>query len=93
MTSKLQVTIPKAIAERHGIKPGDDLEWVSNGTSILVLPHVASGPHPDPEVRLRMFDEDTKRIDELQRGRNLPNREGQGRDWKREDLYDRGFPR
>ena len=27
VTSKLQVTIPKAIAEQYGIKPGDEIEF------------------------------------------------------------------
>ena len=28
MTSKLQLTVPKAIADQYGIKPGDELEWI-----------------------------------------------------------------
>ncbi len=28
MTSKLQVTIPKAVAEQFGIRPGDKIDWV-----------------------------------------------------------------
>ena len=27
VTSKLQVTLPKAIAQAHGIRPGDEIEW------------------------------------------------------------------
>jgi AbrB family looped-hinge helix DNA binding protein len=26
VTSKLQVTVPKAIAQRYGIRPGDEIE-------------------------------------------------------------------
>ena len=36
VTSKLQLTVPKAIADQYGIKPGDELEWVPAGESIRV---------------------------------------------------------
>ena len=35
VTSKLQVTIPKAIADRFGIAPGDDIDWIVTGESIV----------------------------------------------------------
>ena len=31
MTSKLQVTIPKAIAQRYGIEPGGVIDWLPAG--------------------------------------------------------------
>ncbi|MFN9367376.1 MAG: AbrB/MazE/SpoVT family DNA-binding domain-containing protein [Planctomycetia bacterium] len=31
VTSKLQVTIPKAIADAYGIRPGASLDWVPPG--------------------------------------------------------------
>ena len=40
VTSKLQVTVPKVIAEQYGIRPGDDIDWVSAGDSIRVIPSV-----------------------------------------------------
>ena len=33
VTSKLQVTVPKALAERHGIAPGDEIDWQSAGSN------------------------------------------------------------
>ena len=33
VTSKLQVTVPRAIADRYGIRPGDDIEWIATGES------------------------------------------------------------
>ena len=36
VTSKLQLTVPKAIADQYGIKPGDELEWIPAGESIRV---------------------------------------------------------
>ena len=38
MTSKLQVTVPKVIANQYGIRPGDEVEWVAAGEAIRVLP-------------------------------------------------------
>ena len=31
VTSKLQVTLPKTIADRYGIQPGDEIEWSAAG--------------------------------------------------------------
>lgn len=36
MTSKLQVTIPKAIAERYSIAPGDEVQWLAAADSVRV---------------------------------------------------------
>ena len=38
VTSKLQLTVPKAIADQFGIRPGDHLEWVAAGEAIHVIP-------------------------------------------------------
>jgi AbrB family looped-hinge helix DNA binding protein len=91
VTSKLQVTVPKAIAERHGIRPGDEIEWISAGDAIRV--ETASSRKPlSLETRLKMFDESTARQRRRQAGR--PKRKPpRDRGWKREDLYDRARPR
>jgi len=102
VTSKLQLTVPKAIADLYGIKPGDELEWVPAGESIRVelAPRKApAGPELTTEERLALFDAGMKRVDELQaeelrqnQGKR-PTREERG--WTRDDLYndDRGLPR
>jgi AbrB family looped-hinge helix DNA binding protein len=36
VTSKYQVTLPKKIAETYSIRPGDDIEWVPAGETMLV---------------------------------------------------------
>ena len=36
VTSKLQLTVPKKIADQYGIRPGDELEWIPAGESIRV---------------------------------------------------------
>ena len=38
VTSKLQLTVPKKIADQYGIRPGDELEWIPAGDSIRVEP-------------------------------------------------------
>jgi AbrB family looped-hinge helix DNA binding protein len=44
VTSKRQVTVPKAIAEQYGIRPGDEIEWLPAGDAIRVVP--MSSPRP-----------------------------------------------
>jgi AbrB family looped-hinge helix DNA binding protein len=91
VTSKLQVTVPKVIADRFGIRPGDDIEWRAEGNAIRVLPRVGEDGSLDREARLRSFDEATAR----QQPRNRLGRRARRTDrgWTREELYDRARPR
>jgi AbrB family looped-hinge helix DNA binding protein len=90
VTSKLQVTIPKAIAEQHGIKPGDEIEFQSAGDLIRIIPPGGRGrARLSLEERLRLFDEATARQREREKRMKLPAQPPRERDWKREDLYDR----
>ncbi len=61
VTSKLQVTVPKAIAEKYGIRPGDEIEWVPAGDVIRVVRPSANALSDDRETRLHLFDQATKR--------------------------------
>jgi AbrB family looped-hinge helix DNA binding protein len=108
VTSKLQLTVPKAIADQYGIRPGDELEWIPAGESIrveLVRRKAKAGHELTAEERIALFDANTKWLDELQadqlreakaKGTSL-TRENRG--WTREELYEderglpRGFPR
>lgn len=97
MTSKLQVTLPKAVAERHGIRPGDEIEWESLGDAIRVT-KLARAPKPGLDVheRLRRFDQATRRQEVRNAAHRREGREtraAEGRGWSREDLYGRGRPR
>ena len=38
VTSKLQLTVPRAIADQYGIRPGDELQWIAAGEAIRVIP-------------------------------------------------------
>jgi AbrB family looped-hinge helix DNA binding protein len=88
VTSKYQVTVPKAIADRHRIRPGDEIDWVADGDAIRVIPEGRQAPVHDPESRVRLFDQVTERHNEQAAG--TKPKPAQNRDWTREDLYDRG---
>jgi AbrB family looped-hinge helix DNA binding protein len=85
VTSKLQVTLPKAIADRLNIRPGDELAWSASGSTIHAVP-VRQAAAQSVEDRLKSFDEATAR----QRVRNRRRKAGRRsapRGWTREDLY------
>lgn len=93
VTSKLQLTIPRAVAEKHGIEPGDELRVESMGRAIRLVPEKHhSNAELGEEERRRLFDAWQSRIEERIRRWRAEHGElvvGE-RDWKREDLYTRG---
>ena len=91
VTSKCQVTVPKTIAERYNIRPGDEIDWVAAGAVIRVIPPGKQLPAQDIESRLRLFDQATERHRRRSPGRK-PKR-ARDRGWTREDLYGRGRSR
>jgi len=38
VSSKYQVVIPKEVRELHGLKPGLEMQVISKGTSIILVP-------------------------------------------------------
>jgi AbrB family looped-hinge helix DNA binding protein len=108
VTSKLQLTVPKAIADQYGIRPGDELEWIPAGESIrveLARRKAKAGHELTSEERLALLDDNFERIDKLlaaqlkEAGRKNARLTRQNRGWTREELYEderglpRGFPR
>jgi bifunctional DNA-binding transcriptional regulator/antitoxin component of YhaV-PrlF toxin-antitoxin module len=94
VTSKLQVTLPKALARQYHIKAGDEILWVAAGDAIRVVP--ASGARSSletPEARLRLFDGATKRQRARDAAKKVRPVEPRNRGWKREELYERGRSR
>lgn len=86
VTSKLQVTIPKTIAEAYGIRPGSTIRWVPAGDGIRVEPESTPAHSAlSVEKRLALFDRMMKRIDRLPAPCTVPS--GKGRGWTREELY------
>ena len=62
VTSKLQVTLPKAVAEQLGINPGDEIDWEIAGEVLRVIPtakrqRVKGGTR----ARVGLFDQATRR--------------------------------
>jgi AbrB family looped-hinge helix DNA binding protein len=94
ITSKLQVTIPKAIAQQYGLQPGDEIAFVPAGDVIRVVPggHSAAEPADVTANRLRLFDAATARLAKRAKGRK-PARVPRQRGWTREELYDRAGSR
>lgn len=92
VTSKRQVTIPKALAERYGIASGDEIEFQPAGEVIRVIPPRGRRPELDLRERLRLFDRATERQRERQerKGEDATGGPPSGRGWTREELYDRG---
>jgi len=91
VTSKLQVTIPKAIANEYGIAPGDEIEFEPAGPQIRVVPHGRQGRnHLSRAERLRLFDEATARQAAREEHRWEDTDPPDDRGWTREDLYERG---
>lgn len=90
MTSKLQVTVPKALADRFRIRPGDEIDWEAAGDAIRVVPRRDRRPAEVP-ARLRLFDQATARQRAREKvARPAPSR---SRGWSRQELYQRGRPR
>lgn len=86
VTSKLQVTIPKAIAEAYGIRPGSNIHLVPAGELIRMEPPKARPrPRLSLEKRLALFDKMSARINRFPAVEPAPA--GAKRGWRREDLY------
>jgi AbrB family looped-hinge helix DNA binding protein len=91
VTSKLQVTIPKAVADRYGLRPGSQIAFEPAGDAIRVVPEGGGRAVVDAATRLKLFDEATER--QRLRGRQRGARAAKSRGWAREDLYRRAVPR
>ncbi|MEO8595694.1 MAG: AbrB/MazE/SpoVT family DNA-binding domain-containing protein [Candidatus Solibacter sp.] len=91
VTSKYQVTVPRAIADQYGISPGTEIDWQPAGDSIRVTLSASRPPTDDVESRLRLFDQATERIRRRRTATKV--RQPKDRGWRREDLYTRGNSR
>ena len=90
VTSKLQITVPQRVAERYGIRPGDEIEWVPAGDCVRIIPVGRLKAATSAKGRLELFDQATER----QRAREAespgPTSRGEGRGPTRDELDDRG---
>jgi len=88
VTSKRQVTIPKAIADRYGIVSGDEIEFLPAGDAIRVQRPPDKHSALDRDERCERFDRATER--QQARGKTSRRHAPADRGWGREDLYQRG---
>jgi bifunctional DNA-binding transcriptional regulator/antitoxin component of YhaV-PrlF toxin-antitoxin module len=101
VTSKLQLTLPKAIAEQYRIRPGDDLDWQPAGEVIRVVVKRSRSTSRRADAaslqqRLGLFEQATARQEKRNaafRKKHALGAQPSDRGWTREDLYDRGLPR
>ena len=91
VTSKLQVTIPRALARQYGIEPGDKIEFQAAGPQIRVLlGDAAHRQQLSKAERLRLFDQARLRQREREEERAVKAESLAQRGWTREELYSRG---
>ncbi|MFO1129466.1 MAG: AbrB/MazE/SpoVT family DNA-binding domain-containing protein [Rhodospirillales bacterium] len=95
VTSKLQVTIPKALADKFGLKPGDEIDWIDERTTIRVVPRRRRRRDLTIEEKLAMFRASLERQQQRDAADPCADEGPQeDRGWSRDDLYgDRGRAR
>ena len=92
VTSKLQVTIPRRIADEYGIAPGDEIEFIAAGASIRVVKSDPQRGEATTAERVALFDRATARQKARQRAAPRLSESGP-RGWTRDGLYNRGRTR
>jgi bifunctional DNA-binding transcriptional regulator/antitoxin component of YhaV-PrlF toxin-antitoxin module len=95
VTSKLQVTLPKALATQYRIRAGDEILWVASGDAIRVVPARDVSQKDAVAERLELFDAATERHRRRYK-KQKPKRVRHPaieRGWTRAELYDRGRSR
>ena len=104
VTSKLQVTLPKAIADRYGVAPGSDLVFEPAGDSIRVLVAREGGlvqTGASLADKQALFEAATQRQAKRDRRYRLKAgasgrqsvKAGADRGWSRAELYERAGTR
>jgi bifunctional DNA-binding transcriptional regulator/antitoxin component of YhaV-PrlF toxin-antitoxin module len=89
VTSKLQVTLPKALAEQYRIRPGDEILWVASGDAIRVVPARSVEKQGSLAERLELFEQSVAR--RRRKYKRASGRAPLDRGWTRDELYeDRG---
>jgi AbrB family looped-hinge helix DNA binding protein len=91
VTGKFQITLPKAIVDRCGIRVGDELELRPVGGSIQIDRHTTADAAHQRRERLAHFDQATTRQRARQRTGSLTKTRSRG--WTREELYASGRAR
>jgi AbrB family looped-hinge helix DNA binding protein len=97
VTSKLQLAIPKVVADEYGIQPGDEVELAPSGEFIRMTPPLRRREDLTAAERVKLFKELLERFRNRGKAqakvRRAKTQAEAQRGWKREDLYTRGSPR
>ena len=100
VTSKLQITLPKALATEYGIEPGDEIRFEGVPGAIRMVPVKSSVPRLSREERARLFKESEQRLERRQQWlmQYLAERpkvvsKGQDAPAENEDPHGRGWTR
>lgn len=88
VTSKLQVSIPKVLADKFGIRPGDDLQWEGADQTLRVRLAASTRGGFSRADKLALFDATTRRQSQREASRQVAKATKRG--WTREELYTRG---
>ena len=87
LTSKYQLTLPKAVAQNVGLKPGDEIDCEPAGDIIRIRPktHARAAGRTITD-QLMLFDLATERQRHRDHSRKLPQATDRG--WSRDELYE-----
>ena len=94
ITSKYQLTLPRKIADRLGVQPGDDVDWQPLAEGARLLPRRTAGIQSAPlDRRIELFDQATarQRARDGARAATRPETRASAadeRDWSRGELYE-----
>ena len=91
VTRKLQITLPKRMADEVGIGPGDEVEFAVAGEGLRLAPRAAAAAAGELSTaeRLRLFREATAR-QALRNAAIGAVAAESDRGWRRDELYERG---
>jgi AbrB family looped-hinge helix DNA binding protein len=87
ITSKYQLTLPKAVAECAGLKPGDDIECEAIGDLVRVTLKRRFRAQGSVTDKLVLFDVASERIRHRYQADRSPAEEHRG--WTRNELHER----
>jgi bifunctional DNA-binding transcriptional regulator/antitoxin component of YhaV-PrlF toxin-antitoxin module len=97
VTRKLQLTIPRVVADQYGIRAGDEVEFAPSGSFIRMVPPSLRRSHLTTAEKVRLFRQLLERHrnqrQHQSRVRQAKTQVEGERGWKREDLCTRGSSR
>lgn len=87
LTSKYQLSLPKAVADRVGLRPGDEIECEPAGDIVRLRPKkVPRATSRSVTDQLVLFDLATER--QRHRERSQDSAPAKERGWSRDELYE-----